>query len=322
MEKEFAKFRTEANATEFGLRGKLFTCERAHAATVGMLSRRTTTPIQPPVLFTASSEVKTLQSLNAQQKAMISLIEANFTQHMQYLNQERDIVIRERDKYNHEAIMLRRENTMLTDQLAAYTRKCKEDFAHSLDGIKTVTRDFLGRINSLFPQQLTFHLTCDSQRDYMDKIRNSCTNLSRDVENKFQLYLNRVGDKVSEIQSRSAHMEVQNNHLDSDLKQCEHNRKDAAAEAANQLQNKQKSHDDQVEKLLIEQNRLREQKTLLEGSLALKERELQLLQRAAPAQPKFGPGIQTSLQPNGQNVPKWSSSGVPVLNKTPVVRGS
>lgn len=53
---------------------------------------------------------------------MISLIEANFTQHMQYLNQERDIVIRERDKYNHEAIMLRRENTMLTDQLAAYTR--------------------------------------------------------------------------------------------------------------------------------------------------------------------------------------------------------
>lgn len=42
----------------------------------------------------------------------------------------------------------------------------------------------------------------------------------------------------------------------------------------------------QVEKLLIEQNRLREQKTLLEGSLGLKERELQLLQRAAPTQPK------------------------------------
>ncbi|XP_075887328.1 plasmalemma vesicle associated protein b [Nelusetta ayraudi] len=324
VEKEFAKFKTEANGTEFVLRGKLFNCERTNAATVSMLSRRTTTPIhQPPVLFTANSEVKTLQSLNAQQKAMISLIEANFTQHMQYLNQERDIVIRERDKFNYEAIALRRENAMLTDQLAAYTRKCKEDFAHSLDGIKMVTRDFLGRINSLFPQQLTFHLTCDSQRDYMDKIRNSCTNLSRDVENKFQLYLNRVGDKVSEIQSRSAQMEVQNNHLDSDLKQCEHKRKDGAAEAANQLQNKQKSHDDQVEKLLIEQNRLREQKSLLEGSLALKEKELQLLQRAAPAQPKFGlpktPGLPTSLQPNGQNVPKWPSPGAPVLSKTPVV---
>lgn len=185
-------------------------------------------------------ELRTLQSLNAQQKAMISLIEANFTQHMQYLNQERDIVIRERDKYNHEAIVLRRDNTMLQEQLAAYTRycpfvclsacqpvcpsvrplseqlealwpsrvhihflfppylsrKCKEDFAHSLDGINTVTRDFLGRINTMFPHQLTFHLTCDSQRDYMEKMRNSCTNLSRDVENKFQHYLNRVGDKV------------------------------------------------------------------------------------------------------------------------------
>lgn len=60
-----------------------------------------------------------------------------------------------------------------------------------------MTRDFLNRINNLFPHQLTFHLTCESQQDQMEKIRNSCTNLSRDVENKFQMYLDRVGDKVS-----------------------------------------------------------------------------------------------------------------------------
>lgn len=178
----------------------------------------------------------------------------------------------------------------------------------------------------------------------------------------------------------------------------------------------------QVEKLLIEQNRLREQKALLEGSLTLKEKELQLLQRAAPAQPKVTakqfdrvkfrlrgrwisvglmwrgdsakteecqgragagrmrggdnkgkpylrshkftqlshrctgrpstiggvlcvisrsvdaivffvffqlsvgipkpPGLQIFQQPNAQNPPKWPSQGVPVLNKTPVVRGS
>lgn len=42
----------------------------------------------------------------------------------------------------------------------------------------------------------------------------------------------------------------------------------------------------QMEKLLIEQSRLREQKSLLEGSLALKEKELQLLQRADSAQPR------------------------------------
>lgn len=77
------------------------------------------------------------------------------------------------------------------------TRKCKEDFAHSLDGIKKVTSDFLTKINNLFPHQLTFHLTCDSQQEQMEKIRNKCTNLSKDVENKFQLYLDNVGSKVS-----------------------------------------------------------------------------------------------------------------------------
>lgn len=79
------------------------------------------------------------------------------------------------------------------------TRKCKEDFAHSLDGIKTVTGGFLNRINNLFPHQLTFHLTCESQKEQMEKIRTSCTNLSRDVENKFQMYLDKVGDKVGAI---------------------------------------------------------------------------------------------------------------------------
>lgn len=41
-----------------------------------------------------------------------------------------------------------------------------------------------------------------------------------------------------------------------------------------------------MEKLLIEQNRLREQKKLQEDSLALKDKELQILQRMLPAQPK------------------------------------
>lgn len=34
------------------------------------------------------------------------------------------------------------------------------------------------------------------------------------------------------------------------------------------------------------------------------------------------PGLQIFQQPNAQNAPKWPSQGVPVLNKTPVVRGS
>lgn len=77
------------------------------------------------------------------------------------------------------------------------TRKCKDDFANSLSGIKEVTNEFLTRIGNLFPNQMTFHLTCESQRIQMENIKSSCTNLSRDVENKFQFYLNNVGNKVS-----------------------------------------------------------------------------------------------------------------------------
>lgn len=88
----------------------------------------------------------------------------------------------------------------LTSFLCPVPRKCKEDFAHSLDGIKTVTGNFLNKINNLFPHQLTFHLTCERQRDEMEKIRTSCTNLSKEVENKFQVYLDKVGDKVGVAQ--------------------------------------------------------------------------------------------------------------------------
>lgn len=53
--------------------------------------------------------------------------------------------------------------------------------------------------------------------------------------------------QVAEIQASSSRLEVQNSHLNSDLQQCERSRTEAAAEAAKQLQLKQKTHDDQVQ---------------------------------------------------------------------------
>lgn len=53
---------------------------------------------------------------------MISLIQANFTSTVQYMTQERDIAIRDRDKHHQQAIERRRENTMLQEQLTSYTR--------------------------------------------------------------------------------------------------------------------------------------------------------------------------------------------------------
>lgn len=327
LEKEMEKIKSVANITEHTLRGQLTNCEKMSATTLSMMTRRPTPPIQPPpIVFSTNSELKALQSLNAQQKAMIDLIHVNFTQTVLYLSQERDNALKDRDTHHQDAITQRKENTMLKEQLTSYTRKCKEDFAHSLDGIKTVTRDFLNRINTLFPHQMIFHLTCESQQEQMEKIRNSCTNLSRDVENKFQLYLDKVGNKVAEIQILSSRLEVQNAHLNSDLQQCERTRSEAAAQATKELQDKQKTHDDQVEKLLIEQNRLRDQKKLQEDSLALKEKELQTLQRMLAAQSNIKPGVpktagpQAAHPPLSQTVPKWPSVGIPGINKTPTVR--
>ncbi|XP_061540388.1 plasmalemma vesicle associated protein b isoform X2 [Phycodurus eques] len=276
LEKQLEQLRSVANATKLDLMTKLANYERQIVQT-RMMTRCPTAPIQQPIVVTSSNELKTLQSLNAQQRAMIELIEANFSQTVRYLSQERDNALKERDVHHQDVIALRRENIMLKEQLTTYTRKCKEDFAHSLDGIQSVTRDFLNKINNLFPHQMTFHLTCESQQEQMEKIRNSCTNLSRDVENKFQLYLDNVGNKVAQIQGMSSRLEVQNSHLSADLQRCEHNRSDILAEVSKQLQLKEKNHDEEMTKRLIESNQLREQKQFLADNLALRENELQTL---------------------------------------------
>ncbi|KAJ0065746.1 hypothetical protein NL108_017795, partial [Boleophthalmus pectinirostris] len=233
VEKELETAKATANTTEYELRKKV-----VRASISLQFTSKLSDLIKLNYLFT-------LQTLNAQQKAMINLIEANFTQMVHYLSQERDTALKDRDTHHQDAIAQRRENSMLKDQLTVYSRKCKEDFAQSLDGIKSVTSEFLKKINNLFPHQLTFHLSCSSQAEQMEKIRNSCTNLSNDVENKFQIYLDRVGDKVAEIQAMSSRMEVMNSNLDSDLKKCERTRTENAAEATRQLELKQKTHDNQ-----------------------------------------------------------------------------
>lgn len=314
LEAELTKLKTDANNTARVLNEKLANCERMSATTIKLMTQRPNPPVQTPIVVTSSGEVKTLQSLNAQQKAMIDLIQANFTQTVQYLTLDRDNALKERDTHKHDTIILHKENTMLKEQLTAYTRKCKEDFANSLDGIQSVTSVFLNKINNLFPHQMTFHLTCESQQEQMEKIKNSCTNLSRDVENKFQLYLDKVGNKVAEIQALSSRMEVKTLHLGADLQQCERRRSEMEAETNKQLELKQKSHDDKVEKLLIEQNQLRNQNKLQQDTLAQKDKELQTLQRMLQNNP-----TSLKLAPK-QKRDTWLFVGAPGISKTPTLR--
>lgn len=299
--KDLEALKAEANKTEQDAKNKLAMCERQ--LSVRSIPMRCP-PVQPPVMMNNVGEIKTLQSLNTQQQAKINLIEANFTQTVLYLSRERDNAIKDRDTHHQAAIGLRKENAMLKEQLTTYTVKCKEDFASSLDGIKTVTAGFLNKINDLFPHQLTFHLTCKSQNEQMENIRSSCTNLSIEIENKFQLYLDNVGNKVAAIQALSSRLEVEKSHLTSNLEECEKKRSESTADLSQQLQNKQKTHDEQMERLLLEQNRLRDQRKLQEDSVALKEKELQLLKSQPNCKPSLAnPG---ALASNPQaNKPNW-----------------
>ncbi|XP_071368369.1 plasmalemma vesicle associated protein b [Centroberyx affinis] len=329
LEKEMEKFKAEANSTVVLLQQKLMQCETTKRLALTRsppVLNCPTTPILPPVVVTTGSEVKTLQSLNAQQRALINLIEANFTQMVQYLSHERDNALKDRDTHHQDAIGLRRDNINLKDQLTTYTRKCKEDFVHSLEGIQTVTSDFLTRINSLFPHQLTFHLTCEKQQEQMEKIRSSCTNLSRDMEDKFQKYLDNVGNKVADIQAQSSRLEVQNTHLTSNLQQCQTDCSKAATEASRLQRLAQQNHDKQMETLLIEQNRLREEKKLQTDRLNLREREVESLKGRLTAQANCKPGVpkpaglQAAPYQSKQTVANWPVIGAPGISKTPTVR--
>uniref|UniRef100_G3NY99 Plasmalemma vesicle associated protein b n=1 Tax=Gasterosteus aculeatus aculeatus TaxID=481459 RepID=G3NY99_GASAC len=180
------------------------------------------------------TELKKLQNLNSKYELDIN----NFTHVVQYLSREKDNAIKDRDTHRQDASSLRSETTMLKEQLTTYTKKCKEDFAQSLDGIQSVTSDFLTKIDRLFLQKMTFHLTCESQKAEMETIRNSCTNLSRDVEKRFQLYLNSVGDRVCTryyIQAQSSELLVRSS-------LCEQQYVKALADAAEL----QRTHDNTV----------------------------------------------------------------------------
>lgn len=297
LEKEMAKQQIDANKTEQDLKKKSEDCNR-----LLNLARRPLPPIQPHITRSStSSELSNLKRLYDQQEAKLDVVNSNFTQTVQNLRDELDTAVKDRTRLNDEVVELRRDNTFLREQHALYTSKCKEDFANSLEGITTVTREFLDRINKLFPHQLTFHLTCSSQREHMDKIKNSCTNLSRDVENKFQVYLDNVGKMVSEIQEKSSQLEVKNKHLISDFEECQRNHSEFVEKTSKQSQIAQKAHDDKVEKLLREKEELRQQLSNMKPG-------------AKPA------GFQASSLQGRHTPTNWTSVGITGIFKAPTVK--
>lgn len=208
---------------------------------------------------------------------MLKLVESNFTQTVQLMRMELENTVKERNNHYLEHISLRRDKAFLKNQLEAYGRKCKEDFVQSLGGISNVTKAFLEKIDSLFPRVFSFQLTCEKQHDHLEQIRNNCTSLSREVEIKFQHYLDEVSKDVSKIQGHSSHLQVENSRLDEDYKWCSKNRSAMAWEHSQMQQRTKEKHDKEIEKLLMEQRRLWGDKELQGSALKVKEGEINIL---------------------------------------------
>lgn len=167
-----------------------------------------------------------------------------------------DQTVKERDNINLEAIHLRREKSSHEKEVNFFRQKCKDDFSQSLSGISNVSKSFLEKIDSLFPSHIAFQLTCPKQREHLEQIRTNCTSLSMEVEDRFQRYLNNVGEKVSNIQAESSRLKAENTLLSDDYRRCSTNRTGLIREHKQNLDKLQQKHDKEKEELLMDKLRL------------------------------------------------------------------
>ncbi|XP_037131239.1 plasmalemma vesicle associated protein a isoform X7 [Syngnathus acus] len=209
--------------------------------------------------------------------AKLELVESNFTQTTQRMKMEMEEIAKDRDNLDLEAIHLRREKAVHLKEIELNTLRCKHDFVQSLSGISNVSRTFLLKIESLFPTHIAFQLTCDKQREHLEQIRTNCTSLSREVEDRFQSYLNNVGSQVSEILSENSRLKAENMRRSDDYRVCSQNRTGMIQEHKQTVEKLQLKHDKDYERILLEKKRLNGDIDVLENSVNYKRKQVELL---------------------------------------------
>lgn len=209
--------------------------------------------------------------------ARLQLVESNFTQTTQMMRMEMDQIAKDRDNLNLEAIRLRRDKSTHEKELELFRIRCKEDFVQSLSGVSNVSRAFLQKIDSLFPAHLAFQLTCLKQREHLEQIRTNCTSLSREVEDRFQRYLNDVGQQVSGIQSENSRLKAENWRLSDDYRWCSQNRTGLIREHKQNVEKLQLKQDKDRERILIEKFKLSGQLEVEENNVKYKTKEVEHL---------------------------------------------
>ncbi|XP_028987914.1 plasmalemma vesicle associated protein a [Betta splendens] len=209
-----------------------------------------------------------------QLNAKLQLVESNFTHTVQRMRIEMDQIVKQRDDVTLETIQLRRDKSILENEVHSYQQKAKDEFSYHLSGVSNVSKAFLQKIDSLFPTHIAFQLTCSKQREHLEQIRTNCTSLSREVEDKLQNYLNIVGNKVTDIQGENRHLKAENWRLYEDYRWCSNNRSGLIQQHKVNLQQLQAKHDEDKERLLIDKRRLSGEIKVLENNITFKCKEV------------------------------------------------
>lgn len=211
-----------------------------------------------------------------QAEEMLKFVKTNFTETVALMKINQENINKEKLRYQLEAIELRRDKIFLEERIQIYERTCKEDFVRSLQGIPEVTQKFLQKVDDLFAKHEPFQLTCEKQAIRLREVRANCSSLSREVEDKLQKYLNSVGSQVTMTVNANAMYTTENKRLKQDILWCKSNKSAMIEENQKALKDKQLKHDDEVEKLLLQVQKLRGNERIQTDLLAFKESEIKM----------------------------------------------
>ncbi|XP_048845227.1 plasmalemma vesicle-associated protein-like [Brienomyrus brachyistius] len=202
---------------------------------------------------------------------------------------------------------LLRQKASMEKSHAMFSQECKQDYMNALKGISTVTNAFLRKIENFFPSATTFFITCEKRSTYLEQIHTNCTGLSREMESKFQSYLNHVGHTMSNIRKNNTDLIAQNEDLTKDLQECRQSSLARVEEGIHRLHTEQERHGREKEQMLKDKKKLESDKELLEQQVRLKSLEVahinteKLRLNASLLSCMRMTGVGSSLVPRGQS---------------------
>ncbi|XP_054593216.1 plasmalemma vesicle-associated protein [Nothobranchius furzeri] len=250
--------------------------------------------------------------LHEQMKTRLDLVESNFTQTTRRMTMEREQILKEKESLVLEGIRLRRDKSTLEKETDVLKQMLKDKFSQFLGSVSGVSKALLEKIES-FPQYYSFQVSCPKQREHLEQIHSNCTSLSREVEDKLQLYLNSIRDQVSNMQAEDSRLKAENWRLSEDYRWCNQNRSSIVERNKRRGEEIQQKHDQDKERLLMDKMKLNGEIDVLRNSVRYKGAEVdhlkeQLNQLNSSCMMKTGLGV-LGARPVSPNQNVWNPLG-------------